>query len=369
MPDAVEAAPISSCPDCGGPLATVELSCPGCQRLVHAEALKKIAMEAEHATSGGNLSAALALWRQALDLLPPDSNQYNIIHQKVIAISGQLSANPAKAIPTPNEKRSIAGIFGAIGAVVVFLLTKAKFLLLGLSKASTIFSMLAFLGVYWVRWGWQFALGFVLCIYIHEMGHVAALRKYGIAATAPMFIPGLGAFIRVKQYPATPSEDAYVGLAGPAWGLGASLIVYLLFLYTGNALFAALTFVSAMLNLGNMLPAGSLDGGRGFRALSRWQRLVATISLGVALHYASAKLAILVLFVSVVIGAFRIFSRNVPKEPDGRALAKYVLLVAALTALMEAAYPAGMANLVPKSQTNPGNNASPTAPDEDDEGF
>src|SRR3989454_12639768 len=81
--------------------------------------------------------------------------------------------------------------------------------------------MLLSAGVYWAAWGWKFALGVVLSIYVHEMGHVQALQRYGIKATAPMFIPGVGAVVRLKQYPASPREDARVGLAGPLGGLGA----------------------------------------------------------------------------------------------------------------------------------------------------
>src|SRR5207302_3963478 len=96
----------------------------------------------------------------------------------------------------------------------LFLLTKGKLLLLGLTKATTFFSMLLSLGVYWAAWGWKFALGLVLSIYIHEMGHVFALRRLGFKASAPMFIPGLGALIRLRQHPANPREDAEIGLAG-----------------------------------------------------------------------------------------------------------------------------------------------------------
>ena len=117
--------------------------------------------------------------------------------------------------------------------VLLFVLTKGKLLLLGLTKSSTFLSMFASFAVYWAAWGWPFALGLVVSIYIHEMGHVDALRRYGFKATAPMFIPGLGALIRLQQHPTNPAEDARIGLAGPLWGMGAALACYLLFLATG----------------------------------------------------------------------------------------------------------------------------------------
>jgi Zn-dependent protease len=124
-------------------------------------------------------------------------------------------------------------------------------------------------------------LGFVLSIYIHEMGHVIALRKYGIAASSPMFIPFVGALVRLKQYPANVAQDARVGLAGPIWGLrrdrrrlaraGSP---------PAQPIWYAIAHTSAWLNLFNLLPVWQLDGGRGFRALTRKQRGMA---LGVAL--------------------------------------------------------------------------------------
>ena len=114
--------------------------------------------------------------------------------------------------------------------------------------------MLAALGVYWTIWGWKFALGFVLSIYIHEMGHVAAMKRFGIAATAPMFIPGFGAFIRMKQHPATVQEEARIGLGGPIWGFGAAAGCFLLYVATDQPYWAALTHTGAMIDLFNLLP-------------------------------------------------------------------------------------------------------------------
>src|SRR2546421_555756 len=113
------------------------------------------------------------------------------------------------------------GAPGAATAAVV-LLSKLKFLLLGLTKASTFVSMFAFFGVYWSIYGWPLALGLVLSIYIHEMGHVAMLRRLGIAAGAPLFIPGVGALVMLKQHVSDPVTDARIGLAGPGGGLGAA---------------------------------------------------------------------------------------------------------------------------------------------------
>src|SRR4029079_13484890 len=101
----------------------------------------------------------------------------------------------------------------------------------------TVLSMLLSLGVYWTAWGWKFALGIVLSIYVHEMGHVIVLGRYGFRATAPMFIPGLGALVRLRQHVVNPREDAEIGLAGPIYGLGAALVALGLWLATKEQIF------------------------------------------------------------------------------------------------------------------------------------
>ena len=128
--------------------------------------------------------------------------------------------------------RTTTGVLGTLALaawkfkfLAFVVLGKAKLLLLGLTKASTFLSMFAMVGVYWTRFGFWFALGLVLSIYVHEMGHVAALARYGVPASAPLFIPGLGAVIRLKQDFTDPRQDARVGLAGPIWGLGAAVVL------------------------------------------------------------------------------------------------------------------------------------------------
>jgi len=225
-PPAAPAPPV--CPDCGAQVAPALLACPACHRLVHADALKRLAADAEQAKQTGDTSAELAAWRQALELLPPDTAQHQTVAARVAELSRAVDRQPAGAKHGSRLGKGAAGGLGALGVLLakfkfalLFVITKAKLLLLGLTKASTLLSMLLSMGVYWTLWGWKFAAGFVVSIYIHEMGHVQALTHYGIKATAPMFIPGVGAFIRLKQYPTDRREDARVGLAGPIWGAGA----------------------------------------------------------------------------------------------------------------------------------------------------
>ena len=328
----VSAARATACAGCRTELATALLRCPVCHRLVHAETLTRLAADAEAREAAGRRDEALPLWRHALELLPADAPQVAPIQQRIGALA---SAAEAPAKPAPNFTKRFGPVVGGLllvlwkaKFVIVLLLTKAKFLLLGLTKMGTLLSMLAAAGVYWTLWGWKFALGVVGSIYVHEMGHVAALRRYGIKASAPMFLPGIGAVIRLRQHPATVGEDARVGLAGPIWGLGAALAAYGVYLATRSPIWAAIAHFGAWVNLFNLLPFWQLDGGRGFRALTRRERWIATGAL-LAIWFATAEPLLVLLAVA---GAANAFTAS-PDEPDSAALGMYVGLALTLAAL------------------------------------
>jgi len=241
---------------------------------------------------------------------------------------------PTKTERPPWTKR--AGVLGAIALflwkfkiVIAFLLTKGKLLLLGFTKAGTLFSMLISLGAYWQTFGWKFAVGLVVSIYIHEMGHVAMLRRYGIPATAPMFLPGIGAIIRSRHYPTDVVAQARVGLAGPVWGLATALACYGIFQITNLPAWGALARMGAGLNLFNLIPVWQLDGAHGFRALTHGQRWIAAGAIGLAWIWSSN----LLLLVLLIAAALTLLGKEAVEEPDRRTLWEYVVLVAALTAL------------------------------------
>jgi Zn-dependent protease len=332
------------CSTCGTEIASGRLVCPACLALVHAGELRRLAEQAERDTRDGRPAEALAAWRRALELLPPDSNQSKRIGEKIVALTREGEPKPAApteaaSASTGAEPGKRKGIFSGIAAGVMlvltkfkfalfFVLTKLKWLALGMSKGATLLTMLASIGVYWALWGWPFAVGFVISIYIHEMGHVAALDRVGIKATAPMFVPGFGAFVRLKQYPVSASEDAYVGLAGPVWGTGAALASFIVWYTTGYGLWGALAEWGARINLFNLMPLGTLDGGRGFRALSRGARL-AVVALTVAAWLATHEGMLLLV---AMVGGVRAFG-DAPAENDRRAMNTFAVLIVALTVL------------------------------------
>jgi Zn-dependent protease len=290
---------------------------------------------AEAAAAAGDLRESLVAWRSSLDLLPTGSRQYAAIAQRAESLSNQIEAAgaaPAPPLPTSGVWKWLAGL-GPIGLLlwkfkflIVAVLSKGKLLLLGLTKASTLLSMFATVGVYWTLWGLWFAVGIVVSIYVHEMGHVAALRRYGIAASAPMFIPGLGALIRLKQNPVGPREDARIGLAGPLWGLGAALAASLAAFLGGGPMYSAIAHVGAWINLFNLTPIWPLDGGRGFASLTPAHRWIATAA--VALAYALTNDGIMLLVLTVAV--WRSFAADRTVKSDSGALLLYVAITLAL---------------------------------------
>ncbi len=343
------------CQACGTEIASSRLSCPGCHRLVHADGLRQLADVAQAASDEGRIRDAITAWRQALELLPPGTNQHQRVASRIDALSSDLDRQPAtQAAPESSAEKPESGKrapwakvgagLGATGlllwklkAVVIFIFTKAKFFLLGLTKASTLFSMLLSLGVYWAAFGWKFGLGLVISIYVHEMGHVAALSYLGIRASAPMFIPGLGAAIRLSQYPASPREDARVGLAGPLWGLGAATVAYVLFLALGWPIWGAIARVGAWINLFNLLPVWQLDGARGFAAMSRPQRFLAAAALAVMFFFTGEGMLILLAIVAFV----RLGGADQNPQGDKQACFWYIFLVVALAVMCTLEVPMG----------------------------
>jgi Zn-dependent protease len=332
-----EAAAVQSCPDCATEWGSGLLACPGCQRLVHGDALRALAEQAESAARAGDAPSSLASWRRALELLPAGSRQHALLTEKVVALSREVEqASPSSSEPVAGSGRARwAGSLGVVGAllwkfkvVAVLVLSKAKLLLLGLTKLPTLLSALASFGVYWTVWGWRFALGLIATMYVHEMGHVVALRRYGIRATAPMFVPGLGAVVRMEQYPVSPREDARVGLAGPMWGLFAAAAAWAGALATGWPSWAAVARTAAWLNLFNLLPLASLDGGRGFRSLSRGQRWLLVGCLALAWGLSHEAILGLLCIVAAVRAGF-----GQAAQPDRGVLAQFAFLVLALAGL------------------------------------
>jgi Zn-dependent protease len=196
--------------------------------------------------------------------------------------------------------------------ILVFLkfLAKLKFLLPVLKTGGT---MIIAIGVYAILWGWQFALGFVLLIFVHECGHLIAAKRIGLKVGAPVFIPFLGAIIALKEAPRNAWIEAQVGIGGPILGTVGAAVCEMIYLNTGNLMFRALAYTGFFLNLFNLAPIGFLDGGRIVTALSPWLWLVGFVVL-VAMVFTHFNIILLIILVFSLPRLFFLFRRKSEAE-------------------------------------------------------
>jgi Zn-dependent protease len=188
----------------------------------------------------------------------------------------------------------------AVLAVVAALALKAKSLLILLPKLkllTTFGSGLVSVAAYALIWGLPFAVGFVLLLLLHELGHVIQLRREGVKASPPMFIPFLGAVISAKSMGRDAAAEARVGLAGPVLGSLASLVPLVLWLITGSDFWRALAYVGFLINLFNLLPVLPLDGGRAMAALTPWMWVAGFAGLvALAFYFPNPVLLLVIVF-------------------------------------------------------------------------
>jgi Zn-dependent protease len=230
--------------------------------------------------------------------------------------------------------RRLTAPFGAAGLVLLKLGAKLKALLILLPKLkllTTSGTMLVSVAAYSLIWGWQFAIGFVLLIFVHEMGHVIQLRREGVKASAPMFIPFMGAVIWAKSLGKNALAEARVGLAGPVLGsLGAAALIPLA-TATGNNLFKALAFTGFFLNLFNLLPIVPLDGGRAAAALSPKLWIAGLVGMVAMLIAFPNPIILIIAVVSAMEGWRRWQTRNDPEAAEYyRVEPRHRLMVAAV---------------------------------------
>jgi Zn-dependent protease len=174
--------------------------------------------------------------------------------------------------PRDDEPRK-RGIGGGIIAALLAIVAKGKALLLlapKLKLLTTSGSMLVSIAAYSLIWGWRFAVGFVVLLFVHEMGHVIQLRREGIKASAPLFIPFMGAVVWGRILDGDALAEARVGLAGPILGTIGAAACWAIGAGADSDLFRALAFMGFFLNLFNLAPVTPLDGGRAVAALSPW---------------------------------------------------------------------------------------------------
>jgi Zn-dependent protease len=197
------------------------------------------------------------------------------------AINGRIAAIDARSAAEAKRKADWTKRLGPLAPVALFLF-KAKTFLLAALKFKFLLSFFAFFGLYWALFGWRFGLGFVLSIAIHEFGHYVAARRRGLKADLPVFLPGLGAYVRWYSQGMSLDTLSAIALAGPFAGLLAAAVCAAVYIalgghageqvvnrigpQTGSAVWGALAYSGAWLNLINLIPVFGLDGAQACNA-------------------------------------------------------------------------------------------------------
>jgi Zn-dependent protease len=221
--------------------------------------------------------------------------------------------NPA-APPPPPPPPAIAGysqpvvgakksIFQKIGGGIAAVAYGAfKFKAFAFAGLKTSLSMLLMIWIYSWTFGWEFAVGFIFLIFVHEMGHVVAAMWLGMPVSAPLFIPFVGAFITMKQNPRDAWTEALMAYGGPLAGCVGSWLCLGAGLFFDVKWVVAVASASFVINLFNMIPVPPMDGGRICAAISTWFWLVGIVMLGIALFYFHSVQTVVVIAIIVIFG-------------------------------------------------------------------
>ncbi|MGA8623068.1 MAG: site-2 protease family protein [Candidatus Sulfotelmatobacter sp.] len=311
-----------NCKRCSHELAPGALVCDQCHALVHFDKLNRLAARAKQFEATGNLRQAREHWLMGLPLLPPTSRQAIWIQEH--ARSLDATANRIQSPPRSDNKW--AQKLGPVGPVAV-LLAKSKVLLTAVFKLKFLLSFVAFVGIYWAAFGMKFGIGFAVLILLHEMGHFIDIKRRGLPAEMPVFLPGLGAYVRWQALGVPIETRAAISLAGPLAGFFVALACAVLWWQTGNPLWAALARAGAVLNLLNLIPLWVLDGGQVVLALSKTERII-LLTACLALWLVLGEN----MFFLVALGAaYQVFlPAGLPARPSRSTMVYYVAVLTAL---------------------------------------
>jgi Zn-dependent protease len=213
---------------------------------------------------------------------PVETAELGPVHPGALSAGGATVGLPVAAPPRPLPRKSGGAIIAGLG----FLLMKAKsalVLLKALPAAKlmlTSVSMVLMVAFEAQRSGWWFGVGFVLMLLVHELGHGYAMKREGVNAGWPIFIPFFGAMIAMKSAPRSRDSEAKIAYGGPLAGTLVSVLAAILGLVLDSRLLVALAYTGFFLNLFNLTPISPLDGGRVAQAFSRRAWYVGLLVLG-----------------------------------------------------------------------------------------
>ncbi len=285
---------------------------------VQSQQASQLVAQATELEARGELQAARQCWLMAVQLMPRESSQAAWIIKHVQELEN-----------VPGTTSKWAKRLAPFGPLAV-LLAKGKTLLAILFKLKFLLSFAAFIGIYWAAWGAKFGIGFALLILIHEMGHFIDVKRRGLPAEMPVFLPGFGAYVRWNAMGVSLVTRAEVSLAGPLAGLLSSALCGVLAWTTHDRVWAALAHTGAWLNALNLIPVWVLDGRTAILAMARSERAL-LIPISIGLWAATGDLVFIGVALAVL---WRLFSKDLPSESSPLVTAYFIAVLTALGGLL-----------------------------------
>lgn len=265
--------------------------------------MERLAAQARELEARQDFAGARQRWLSVLPLLPPESQQAQWIQGHArelesLSQQGKSGSHHPSVLPDRSDmKRTWAKRLAPI-APLAAILAKFKTVALFIYKMKFFFTFAAFLGVYWSAWGMKFGIGFALLILIHEMGHFVEIKRHGLKADLPVFLPGIAAYVRWQGMGVSLETRSLIALAGPCAGFLAAVFCGLMWWQTGQEFWAALGRTSAWFNVLNLIPVFFLDGGHAAQALNKLEKAM-LMGVSVGLFYATTE----GVFIFVALGA------------------------------------------------------------------
>ncbi|HTT72354.1 MAG TPA: site-2 protease family protein [Anaeromyxobacteraceae bacterium] len=237
--------------------------------------------------------------------------------------SAPAPAAQPEAAPARKAKVGLWGVLAKLGSKLTASLGKIGAGVLKAVKTANLGWAAASVATYSLLFSWKFGLALMLQLFVHEYGHVHAMRRTGMKVRGMYFVPLLGALAVTEDSFSSRRQQAYVALNGPFWGSLFTLLPAGLYLGTGDALWAAIAGWWALLNLFNLLPIAPLDGGRVMQAFACSYSTglglaLSALGLAAAVALASAFGFSLIWFVAAL-GAMELFSEAASRQ-GARAL-------------------------------------------------
>jgi Zn-dependent protease len=298
------------------------LACPQCHTLLHGRELDGLAKEARALEAKNEAAQAREVWNRSLALLPQDSKQAEWVRERLRALEvAQASAQDQKGKPSAAWARKL----GPLGPIAI-VLVKSKSLLVAVFKLKFLLSFFSFIAIYVTLFGWRYGVGISICILIHEMGHFIDIKRRGLPAEMPVFLPGLGAYVKWNALGVTRRQTAQISLAGPLAGWIAAACCLYIYTRTHDPLWAALARTGAVLNVLNLIPVWVLDGGKAADSLGFVGRM-GLLAAALAVWLYSGETIFFLVAAGIV---WRLFTKDKAAREDWSVWLYYVALLAAL---------------------------------------